>query len=221
MAKTEIDKRINALIDLKRLHSHLKSLSYIIAYDFNDNQENIVYMVPQDDMHDCFTILEDSDLISAAKIMKNRCINLVDITGFNKALKKTKTIISDNWEFTTEGYNETLIIPEISDYRDITKQYRKLFKDKTLTNNVFNTNSWVTLGDQELEILQDGELLTIIVDTGGPILISKALFGNIKKTIGIHYSIVEINKDSDIVILFRQMEEGYSIYHLMRFLIGF
>ena len=47
--------------------------------------------------------------------------------------------------------------------------------------------------------------------------ISKSIFGNIKKTIDIEHTVLEAD-DSSEVIMFRQIEDGFEIYHLLRFL---
>lgn len=223
MAKTQVDSFVAALIDIKSMISNLKLLSNIIAFD---PDSSLVYMVPQADIHDCFTIIDDPDISESSKKFTYHIINTVEAVSFNKALKKTKTIsdISDDKSiiFTTEGYNESLTMIPIIDYKDVTKSYKRLFKDADLTKSALSTISpnyedWFKINDNDFNRLKNNELVIIESITGNQIYISKSLFGNIKKTEAIYHTVIQHN-DSDEVVLFKQVESGYSIYHIIRFL---
>ena len=97
-----------------------------------------------------------------------------------------------------------------------------LFKDVDLTKSALSTISpnyedWFKINDDDFNRLKNNELVIIESITGNQIYISKSLFGNIKKTEAIYHTVIQHN-DSDEVVLFKQVESGYSIYHIIRFL---
>lgn len=223
MAKTQVDSFVASLINIKSMISNLKMLSNIIAFD---PDSSLVYMVPQADIHDCFAIIDDPDIMNSSKKFTYHIINTVEAVAFNKALKKTKTVsdIGDDKSinFTTEGYSESLSMIPIDDYKDVTKSYKKLFKDADLTKSALATISpnyedWIRINDNEFNRIKNNELVIVESITGNQIYISKSLFGNIKKTEAIYHTVIQHN-ESDEVVLFKQIESGYSIYHVIRFL---
>lgn len=224
MAKTQIDSFVAALIDIKSMISNLKLLSNVIAFD---PDSNLVYMIPDGDIHDCFTVIDESDIAESSKKFTYHIINTVEAVAFNKALKKTKTTSEINVDksisFETEGYSETLKLLPITDYRDVTKMYKKLFKDEELTKSALATISsnyedWCKISEDDLDGIKNNNLVIIHSITGNPIYISKSLFGNVKKTEAIYHTVIQHNPN-DEVVLFKQVESGYSIYHVIRFLI--
>lgn len=223
MAKKPIDSFVHALVSIKSMISNLKLLSNVIAFD---PTSNLIYMAPLNDMHDCFAIMHNSDLIDASKKFQFHIINTVEAVAFNKALKKTKTTceIKDDKSlfFLTEGYEETLSMLSLSDYKDITKIYAKLFKDEALTKECLNaiygqSHIWKDLSSDDMERIRNNELVITNSTSDDIIYISKSIFGNIKKTIGISHTVVQEN-EGDEVVLFKQSEDGYDIYHIIRFL---
>ena len=226
MAKKEIDSFVEALVNIKGIISNLKILSNVIAFDPNSG---LIYMVPQSDMHDCFAVITDHNLLEFANKFTYHIINTVEAVAFNKALKKTKTTseIKDDKSiyFETEGYEEKLTLQSLEDYKDITKQYRKLFKDVDLTKAALaaddpdnNNFEWISISENNLDRIKNNELVVETSVTGDPIYISKSLFGNIKKTNYIQHTVIQQNEDN-IVVLFKQVEDGYNIYHLIRYLV--
>ena len=222
MAKIQIDSKISGLITLKSMISNLKLHSNIIAFD---PDSSLFYMVPSDNIGECFGILYDPELISASNEFHHRLINLVETVGFNKALKKTKTKVStkdDTIFFETDGYQDTLSLPFLKDYSDITKMYTKLFKDKEITKQCISvaysdTADWTYVSESNLEKLKNNELVVIYTNTGNPMFISKSIFGGLKKTKSLSHIIIQSDIDSDLV-LFKQEEDGYNIYKLIRYL---
>lgn len=223
MAKKEYDSFVTALINLKGMVSNLKLLSHVIAFE---NNSQLVYMSPMNDMHDCFAIIKDPTLIAASEKFQWHILNTTEAVSFNKALKKTKTVseLKDDKtiSFSTEGYDETLSLLPIDDYNSITKTYQKLFKDVDLTKECLraiygNSHNWVSLNSDDMEKLKNNALIVVSTEYGDNIYISKTLFGNIKKTHLIQYTVIQLN-ESDMVMLFRQCEDGYDIYHVFRFL---
>lgn len=223
MAKAPVDSFVAALVEIKSMISNLKLLSNVIAFD---PDSSLVYMSPQADIHDCFAVIGDLDMQAASKKFTYHIINTVEAVAFNKALKKTKTKSEINDDksikFTTEGYEESLTMIPIEDYRSITKTYRKLFKDEDLTKCALATIStqyenWDKISEEDFKKVKNNELVVIYSITGDPIYISKSLFGNIKKTEAIYHTVIQDN-ESDQVVLFKQVEDGYSIYHVLRFL---
>lgn len=223
MAKAPVDSFVAALVEIKSMISNLKLLSNVIAFD---PDSSLVYMSPQADIHDCFAVIGDLDMQAASKKFTYHIINTVEAVAFNKALKKTKTKSEINDDksirFTTEGYEESLKMIPIDDYRSITKTYRKLFKDEDLTKCALATIStqyenWDKINEDDFKKVKNNELVVINSITGDPIYISKSLFGNIKKTESIYHTVIQDN-ESDQVVLFKQVEDGYSIYHVIRFL---
>ena len=226
MAKVQVDPKISSLITLKSLFSNLKLNTNIIAFDSDSEMStHLIYMVPSDNIGECFGILYDPELISASNEFHHRLINLVETVGFNKALKKTKTKVStkdDTIFFETDGYQDTLSLPFLKDYSDITKMYKKLFKDKEITKNCISvaysdTVDWTYVSESNLEKLKNNELVVIYTNTGNPMFISKSIFGGLKKTKSLSHIIIQSDIDSDLV-LFKQEEDGYNIYKLIRYL---
>ena len=226
MAKIQIDSKISSLITLKSLFSNLKLNTNIIAFDSDSGMStHLIYMVPNDNIGECFGILYDPELISASNEFHHRLINLVETVGFNKALKKTKTKVStkdDTIFFETDGYQDTLSLPFLKDYSDITKMYTKLFKDKEITKQCISvaysdTADWTYVSESNLEKLKNNELVVIYTNTGNPMFISKSIFGGLKKTKSLSHIIIQSDIDSDLV-LFKQEEDGYNIYKLIRYL---
>ena len=226
MAKVQVDPKISSLITLKSLFSNLKLNTNIIAFDSDSGMStHLIYMVPSDNIGECFGILYDPELISASNEFHHRLINLVETVGFNKALKKTKTKVStkdDTIFFETDGYQDTLSLPFLKDYSDITKMYTKLFKDKKITKQCISvaysdTADWTYVSESNLEKLKNNELVVIYTNTGNPMFISKSIFGGLKKTKSLSHIIIQSDIDSDLV-LFKQEEDGYNIYKLIRYL---
>lgn len=226
MAKVQVDPKISSLITLKSLFSNLKLNTNIIAFDPDSGlSSHLIYMVPSDNIGECFGILYDPELISASNEFHHRLINLVETVGFNKALKKTKTKVStkdDTIFFETDGYQDTLSLPFLKDYSDITKMYTKLFKDKEITKQCISvaysdTADWTYVSESNLEKLKNNELVVIYTNTGNPMFISKSIFGGLKKTKSLSHIIIQSDIDSDLV-LFKQEEDGYNIYKLIRYL---
>ena len=226
MAKVQVDPKISSLITLKSLFSNLKLNTNIIAFDSDSGMStHLIYMVPSDNIGECFGILYDPELISASNEFRHRLINLVETVGFNKALKKTKTKVSmkdDTIFFETDGYQDTLSLPFLKDYSDITKMYTKLFKDKEITKHCISvaysdTVDWTYVSESNLEKLKNNELVVIYTNTGNPMFISKSIFGGLKKTKSLSHIIIQSDIDSDLV-LFKQEEDGYNIYKLIRYL---
>ena len=224
MAKAQIDSKISGLITLKSMISNLKLHSNIIAFD---PDSSLFYMTPNDETGECFGIIYDPELISASKEFHHYLIKTPDVVAFNKALKKTKTKVSLNQEdkslrYETEGYQDTLIMPWIEDYSDLTKMYSKLFKDKEITKNCIkaayeeNTN-WMIINDHDFNRIKNNELVIINSITGDPIFISKSIFGGLKKTKSLSHTVVKSEEDNELV-LFKLEEDGYCVYKLIRYL---
>ena len=224
MAKIQIDSKISGLITLKSMISNLKLHSNIIAFD---PDSSLFYMTPNDETGECFGIIYDPELISASKEFYHYLFKTPDVVAFNKALKKTKTKVSLNQEdkslqYETEGYQDTLSFTFLKDYSDITKMYTKLFKDKEITKQCISvaysdTADWTYVSESNLEKLKNNELVVIYTNTGNPMFISKSIFGGLKKTKSLSHIIIQSDTDSDLV-LFKQEEDGYNIYKLIRYL---
>ncbi len=221
MAKKEYDHFVTALIDMKSFISNMKLLTSVIAID---PEQNFVYMTPHNDSHDCFAVITNSDTYSASREFTYHIINTVEAVGFNKALKKSKTVSeildNKNIKFTTDGYDDVLELRSLEDYTDITKRYRKLFKDEKLTKKALAAiydHGYKKISYPNMVGLQNGDLIMEESSSGNTMFISKSIFGNIKKTIGIEHIVLEAD-DSSEVIMFRQIEDGFEIYHLLRFL---
>ena len=169
----------------------------------------------------------DPELISTSKEFYHYLFKTPDVVAFNKALKKTKTKVSLNQEdkslqYETEGYQDTLSLPFLKDYSDITKMYTKLFKDKEITKQCISvaysdTADWTYVSESNLEKLKNNELVVIYTNTGNPMFISKSIFGGLKKTKSLSHIIIQSDIDSDLV-LFKQEEDDYNIYKLIRYL---
>ena len=222
MAKKEYDHFVTALIDMKSFISNMKLLTNVIAID---PEQNFVYMTPHNDSHDCFAVITNSDAYSASREFTYHIINTVEAVGFNKALKKSKSVSeildNKNIRFTTEGYDEVLELRTLEDYTDITKRYRKLFKDEELTKKALAAiydHGYKRISELNMIDLKNGDLIIEKSENDNPMFISKSIFGNVKKTIGIEHTVLEAD-DSSEVVMFRQIEDGFEIYHLLRFLI--
>lgn len=222
MAKKEYDHFVTALIDMKSFISNMKLLTNVIAID---PEQNFVYMTPHNDSHDCFAVITNSDAYSASREFTYHIINTVEAVGFNKALKKSKSVSeildNKNIRFTTEGYDEVLELRILEDYTDITKRYRKLFKDEELTKKALAAiydHGYKRISELNMIDLKNGDLIIEKSENDNPMFISKSIFGNVKKTIGIEHTVLEAD-DSSEVVMFRQIEDGFEIYHLLRFLI--
>ena len=100
--------------------------------------------------------------------------------------------------------------------------YTKLFKDKEITKQCISvaysdTADWTYVSESNLEKLKNNELVVIYTNTGNPMFISKSIFGGLKKTKSLSHIIIQSDTDSDLV-LFKQEEDGYNIYKLIRYL---
>lgn len=219
MAKKEYDSFVTALIDIKGMISTLKSIANVIAIDL---ETNIIY-IESTNYCDRVVKIKDPNMLQSSKKFAYHLINTVEAVGFNKALKKTKTVsdISDDKSiiFTTDGYDNKLEMPWISSYQTITKQYRILFKDIQITKLALNINpsQCIHMDETLLDDLKHNKLIEIKSDSNNLMFISKAMFGNIKKTQAIYYATVDSKDDTELVV-FIQIEDGFEIYSIYKFL---
>ena len=223
MGKSKIDPKVSALVSLKSMISNMRIHSLVIAFD---NISNLVYMTPNGEAEECFGIISDPELCLSAKEFHNYMINTPEAVGFNKALKKTMTKVEEcedkSFLFTTDGYTESLTMPYLEDYASITKNYSKLFKDKEITkeclNAVYgNSSEWIYVNEDDLNRLKNNELVILMSSTSDQIFVSKSIFGGLKKTKSLSHTVIQTEKDSELV-LFRLEEDGYCIYKLIRYL---
>ena len=223
MAKVNVDPKVSALIKIKSMISNMRIYSLVIAFD---NISNLVYMTPNGEAGECFGIISDPELCLSVKEFYNHMINTPEAVGFNKALKKTMTKVEECEDksllFTTDGYTESLTMPYLEDYASITKNYSKLFKDKEITkeclNAVYgNSSEWIYVNEDDLNRLKNNELVILMSSTSDQIFVSKSIFGGLKKTKSLSHTVIQTEKDSELV-LFRLEEDGYCIYKLIRYL---
>ena len=223
MAKVNVDPKVSALIKIKSMISNMRIYSLVIAFD---NISNLVYMTPNGEAGECFGIISDPELCLSVKEFYNHMINTPEAVGFNKALKKTMTKVEEcedkSFLFTTDGYTESLTMPYLEDYASITKNYSKLFKDKEITkeclNAVYgNSSEWIYVNEDDLNRLKNNELVILMSSTSDQIFVSKSIFGGLKKTKSLSHTVIQTEKDSELV-LFRLKEDGYCIYKLIRYL---
>ena len=223
MGKSKINPKVSALVNLKSMISNMRIYSLVIAFD---NISNLVYMTPNGETGECFGIISDPELCLSVKEFHNHMINTPEAVGFNKALKKTMTKVEEcedkSFLFTTDGYTESLTMPYLEDYASITKNYSKLFKDKEITkeclNAVYgNSSEWIYVNEDDLNRLKNNELVILMSSTSDQIFVSKSIFGGLKKTKSLSHTVIQTEKDSELV-LFRLEEDGYCIYKLIRYL---
>lgn len=222
MAKREVDRLVASLLGIKDIISSLKGSTEVIAVDPNSP---IIYMYSHDSIQDSFIMITDDEVKELAKAFSFHLINVVEAVAFNKALKKTKTVsdIKDDNSiyYSTEGYDVDLTLPQLSDYTQFTSKYHKLFKELEFTQKCLNPElvreSFIRISEASMNRLYRNKLVCLTTTTGNQIYVSKGLFGNVKKTIGIEYKVIEAN-DYDEVILFRQYESTHIIYRVVRFL---
>lgn len=222
MAKKEYDSFVTALIGIKDMMSNLKMLADVVAFEPDCG---IVYMYLQDSIQECYAVITDDDILKSADKFTYHLLNTVETVGFNKALKKTKTVseIKDDGSiyFSTDGYETILSLPKLDDYHQFTSKYHRLFKDIDLTRECFAITTddinWVKISESNMDALKANHLICINTSNGTPMWISKGLFGNIKKTNEIYHMVIQ-ESDYDEIVLFRQVENGYDIYHVLRFL---
>ena len=223
MAKVNVDPKVSALIKIKSMISNMRIYSLVIAFD---NISNLVYMTPNGEAGECFGIISDPELCLSVKEFHNHMINTPEAVGFNKALKKTMTKVEEcedkSFLFTTDGYTESLTMPYLEDYASITKNYSKLFKDKEITkeclNAVYgNSSEWIYVNEDDINRLKNNELVILMSSTSDQIFVSKSIFGGLKKTKSLSHTVIQTEKDSELV-LFRLEEDGYCIYKLIRYL---
>lgn len=222
MAKKEYDSNVVALIDLKDMISNFKSLTNVIAIEPHCG---IIYMYFEEGYQDCYAIIRDTDLMRSAENFTLYLLNTVECVAFNKALKKTKTISEiksdESLNFSTDGYDIILNMPKFTDYNQITSKYKLLFRDKRITKDCLAIDpddpNWIAISDKNLELLKTNKLVIEIAENGYSLWISKGIFGNIKKTHAIYHRVIK-ETESDMIVLFRQVETGYDIYHLCKFL---
>lgn len=222
MAKREVDRMVASLLGIKDIVSSLKGSTEVIAVDPN---LPIIYMYTHDSIQDSFIMITDDETKESAKTFSYHLINIVEAVAFNKALKKTKTVsdIKDDKSiyYSTEGYEVDLTLPQLSDYAQFTSKYHKLFKDSEFTQKCLNPDlseyPFISVSDSSMLRLYKNKLVCLNSNTGNQMYVSKGLFGNVKKTIGIEYKVIESN-DYDEVVLFRQHEPTHIIYRVVRFL---
>ena len=223
MGKSKINPKVSALIKIKSMISNMRIYSLVIAFD---NISNLVYMTPNGEAGECFGIISDPELCLSVKEFHNHMIITPEAVGFNKALKKTMTKVEEcedkSFLFTTDGYTESLTMPYLEDYASITKNYSKLFKDKEITkeclNAVYgNSSEWIYVNEDDLNRLKNNELVILMSSTSDQIFVSKSIFGGLKKTKSLSHTVIQTEKDSELV-LFRLEEDGYCIYKLIRYL---
>ena len=223
MGKSNINPKVTALVKIKSMISNMRIYSLVIAFD---NISNLVYMTPNGEVGECFGIISDTELCLASKEFHNYMINTPEAVGFNKALKKTMTKVEECEDksllFTTDGYTDSLTMPYLEDYTSITKNYSKLFKDREITKECLNTiygnnTEWIYVNENDFNRLKNNELVILMSSTSDQMFVSKSIFGGLKKTKSLSHTVIQTEKDSELV-LFRLEEDGYCIYKLIRYL---
>lgn len=220
MAKKEYDSFVVALISLKDMISTLKTHGTVIGFD---DTSNIIYVTGGNSAYDKFAKITDETIFTSSRKFLFHLLSTVDVVSFNKALKKTKTIseiCDDNSiKFSTDGYEVQLSLPELPKMNMITSKYNMLFKNLEVTKNIMRIESddFIRISDEDLEALQSNKLVGINSSTGNLMYITKAIFGNIKKTQSISHAVISSNQFDEIV-LFKQEEAGFEVYTVIRFL---
>ncbi|MCM1214051.1 MAG: hypothetical protein NC548_05975 [Lachnospiraceae bacterium] len=227
MAKKPVNPYIEQLIGYAKMNSLLRQFSdaTIIAPEPFDGRE-FVYMAPREDTpFDRFALLS-----IPAELFRGYLVNTVELSAFNKYLKKTMTECEQNSDrsliFKTpgkgvDGGDAACTLNYLGDIRQFTSKYHKLFKDQGMTaqamQQILATDNWRTIDDALIAEIQDNQLTPIELDNGEWAYVTKAIFGPMRKTGQIQYCTLRSEGDTSVV-MFRQREEYGDIYHIMRFI---
>jgi len=226
MAKKPVNPYIEQLITYAKMNSLLRQFTDVSAIATEPFEgRDFVYMLPREESpFDRFALLS-----IPGDLFRGYLVNTVELSAFNKYLKKTMTLCEQNSDrslvFTTPGKGEdggdmVYTMPFLEDLRQITKGYHKFFKDPTITTlamtQIVTDDGWRTVDDATMAEILDNQLVPVELENGQEAYITKAIFGPMRKTGQIQYCTLKDEADTSIV-MFRQNEEYGDIYHIMRF----
>ena len=226
MAKKPVNPYVEQLIAYAKMNSLLRQFTdvTVISSKPYENRE-FVYMKPREDSPiDRFAVLR-----IPGDLFRGFIVNTVELGSFNKCLKKTMTECEQKSDrtlvFTTPGKGDdggdaVFTLPYIEDEGQVTAQYHKLFKDQAISTSalsaVLDDDRWSTIDEHIIAELQNNQLIPVLLDNGEEAYITKALFGQMRKTGQIQYCTLK-NEGDTSVVMFRQWEEYGDIYHIARF----
>lgn len=226
MAKKPINPYVEQLIPYAKMSGLLRQFSDVTLMSSKPyEQYEFIYMMPREESPiDRFAILRVS-----GDLFRGFLVNTVALGGFNKNLKKTMTVCEQKSDrtllFTTpekgeDGGDATFEMPFVEDETMVTSKYHKLFKDKPMTAialaSISQDDDWQTVDEEIVTELQNNQLVSILLENGEQAYITKALFGQMRKTGQIQYRTLS-NEGDTSVVMFRQREEYGDIYHIARF----
>lgn len=226
MAKKPINPYVEQLITYAKMSGLLRQFSDVTLMSSKPyEQYEFIYMMPREESPiDRFAILR-----VPGDLFRGFLVNTVALGGFNKNLKKTMTTCEQKSDQTllfitpekgNDGGDAMFEMPFVGDENMVTSKYHKLFKDKALTAvalaAIFQDDGWLTIEDDIVTELQNNQLVPILLENGEQAYITKALFGQMRKTGQIQYQTLN-NEGDTSVVMFRQREEYGDIYHIARF----
>lgn len=228
MAKTPVDPIIQQFLDLKPVISKIRQLGKLVV--FEQSQAHIFGYIINDAAWDQFVILDSNTISDLCGCL----ITPETYIGFAKDVRKTKTKaeriqtnqsdrILSAFRFSNPGEENELTLTKCDDITLVTKDYNLFMRDPRISKLAVDTAltmwsddacGWVTAYD--IMRLASGESLEISCEYG-VMVISRAIFGQMKKTQYLGWKIIDSDEDT-FIVLFTQKESDCTIFTLARFL---
>lgn len=232
MAKVQADPYVLAFLDFKPIVSKLKQLAQVICVDTPSELIgtcSVIHMIGNVLPVDRFAITDN-----CFQVFSHYLINTEAFIAFSKNVKKTKTTATvepSKDDSPILVYHNLDKVPDMADFHIksvnnrtvITAEYHLFCKDlnisKLAMDAALNMDKfpWEALSEHEMQELIDGNSVELVTENG-PLMVSKALFGQVKKTKRIAYLVLDEDSDTQLV-MFCQWEDGCRIFTMARFLI--
>ena len=225
MAKKEYDKYVLQALNIKPIISQIRNFIDIAVLDCDEIP--LMYLSSCDGLPvDRFIIIDDPTLVYSD--MNHLLINTGEFISASKSIKKSMSYgkIENDWlniyqneEDESPVYSAKYANDKIL-HRFISDKYKLFSKDvkgtKEILKAVGTPEGFVLFTEEMMNQLRGNEIINLTTEKYTA-MISKALFGNIKKTESIGVREVGESNDSSL-LLFKQVEDEYTLYTLCRFL---
>lgn len=231
--KSEIDPRVKALVDSKQLITKIRSLSDAFLI-----HGSTIFLKPDSDIHEEIITLNTIPMKEIGEIFNGYLFNAVEASAFNKALKKTKTVVEEiadqGLKFSTDGYEETLTLVHMADAKDLNAlhhedqflRFYRFMKDEGLRKSVMEAISsisipWVKVNYTDIDDIRENKVVQFFSPDGYLMCLSKSLLGSMRKTsqYSIYYHIIDNPDDDNFVTIFKEVDDcGFTVYHVVRYL---
>lgn len=230
MAK-EYDPYVIQLMGIKSIISQARSYGLVCCFDAD---AAMVYIQSNDGLP-IERFIHITDPTMDVGLLKNLLVNVPEFTSEMKYVRKTRSVGQFiGWKTgafegfinvrskTSDGEHEWKInCLTKAAMNNFMRTYQILGRDEALSGEILgaitNPTHWDVLSTEDLDSLRNNELLMVELEDGLSAMISKAIFGNIKKTQSIELHLLDEEKDN-FLVLFKQVEDGYNVHHICRFL---